>query len=51
MDSCLAGNGLLPLARRTAEASGGLPFWVIVCFLPEDVCPEGLTVCRDSSQQ
>lgn len=51
MASCPAGTCLPPAAHRADKTSGGLPAWVIICLLPGGVCPNGLSVCRDSSQR
>lgn len=44
-------NGPPPLAGHTAKASGKPPSWVIICFWPRGVCPQGLSVCGASSQK
>lgn len=51
VDSCPAGTCLPPPAHPADKTSGGLPSWVIICLLPGGVSPNGLIVCRDSSQQ
>lgn len=50
-DSARAGTLLPPLAGQTAEASGDPPPWVIICFWPGIVCPQGLSVYRAGSQK